>query len=182
MQKSLFKPWIGSKFIDEGLYGLKLLFLGEAHYGKAGEEHENTTIDTVRYYSRHKHRYFTTTAKIGLLKGAGDYLNADSKIDFYERIAFCNLVQEFVAETAGIRPTKEMWESSRQSILPIIEELKPDLVIVLGADLNDHLPKLPSSVKTCKVNHPSMAFSYSKWLPAVREALLGVGAALPQDK
>ena len=120
MQKSLFKPWIGSKFIDEGLYGLKLLFLGEAHYGKAGEEHENTTIDTVRYYSRHKHRYFTTTAKIGLLKGAGD--------------------------------------------------------------LNDHLPKLPSSVKTCKVNHPSMAFSYSKWLPAVREALLGVGAALPQDK
>jgi hypothetical protein len=178
MQKSTFKPWVGKKYYNQGLYGIKILFLGESHYGTKGKEKADTTINVVKRLGlceERCHRFFTITAKFALLKGSKERISRKERREFWEQVAFYNYIQEFVANGARKRPTKEMWESSREALLDVVKHLEPQLIIVLGKELNKNLPPLPENIHICKVNHPSSGFKYSQWIPVLMEALKSLG-------
>lgn len=168
----IFKPWIGQRYENRELFGLRVLLLGESHYGESGEENYNFTIDVVKHWGQERrHSFFTITAKFVLGKGAREWISDEERKHFWEKVAFYNYVQELVGNDSRIRPTEEMWESAKTSFLALCEELKPELVIVLGKELCWNLPEIPSNYTYCCVRHPSSGFSYKKEMPTLLDAI-----------
>jgi len=174
MQKSIFKPWIGEEYYHQGLYGLRILFLGESHYGTKGNETSETTINVVKRLAlceERCHRFFTTTAKLALFKGSKDSISRNERKELWNKVAFYNYIQEFVADKARKRPSDEMWLFSEKAFLNVVEELQPQLIVILGKELNKNLPLLPNDIEICRVNHPSSGFKYSQWIPVFKESI-----------
>ena len=167
-----FKPWIGERYEKRELFGLRILLLGESHYGEPGEENEDFTIDVVRHWGQQaRHSFFTITAKFLLRKGAGEWLSDDDRSDFWEKVAFYNYIQELVGSDSRIRPTSKMWQNARSSFLSLCDELKPELIVVLGKELCWNLREIPGEYPYCCVRHPSSGFSYEKEMPILLEAI-----------
>jgi hypothetical protein len=60
-----FDPWIGNLYRKGGLFGIRVLILGEAHYGDPEKLRASTTIDTVRLLGQQQRfRFFTTTRSL----------------------------------------------------------------------------------------------------------------------
>ena len=167
-----FKPWIGKRYENRELFGLRILLLGESHYGEPGEENENFTIDVVKYWGQKERlRFFTITAKFLLGKGTGEWLSDNERSDFWEKVAFYNYIQELVGNNSRIRPTSEMWENAKASFLLLCDVLKPELIVVLGKELCSNLPAIPSKYPYCCVRHPSSGFSYKREMPILLDAI-----------
>jgi len=64
-----------------------------------------------------------------------------------------------------------MWSFSEKAFLDVIDELKPQLIVILGKELNKKLPSLPKDIVICRVNHPSSGFKYSEWIPVFKDSL-----------
>jgi hypothetical protein len=167
-----FDPWIGSKYRTEGLNGLRLLILGEAHYGNAGNECQTETTDVIRRMALQKDclPFFSRLQHVVL--GTRGYLSDAARKDFWERIAFYNFIQCFPRPTSRIRPTPTMWLAGREPLLLTIKELDPSLIVVLGVELARNLPPLPPNVVVCRIRHPSApGFSYARFHPVIKSAL-----------
>ena len=174
-----FEPWIGDKYHGKGLNGLKLFILGESHYGEEGNEHSSLTRHVVRKWGqKNRHRFFTTTAKVVLGLGS-DYISDSERADFWGRVAFGNYIQTYVAEDAETRkrPTDEMWTEAQEALPSMIEKTNPDAMIVLGPEVERHLPELPNSLPHHAIKHPSQYFRYEKWQPDLQDFLQSVRSA-----
>lgn len=175
-----FKPWIGDKYQSEGLDGLRLLILGESHYGENGTEHPDFTRDVVKSLGQeNRHRFFTTTAKVVLGMGSS-HISDTKRADFWDRVAFANYIQTFVAEDADSRkrPTEEMWKEARKALPTTIEKTNPDAIVVLGLEVERHLPELPNSLPHHGIKHPSQYFEYAEWQPDLQHFLRSVRNAV----
>ena len=166
-----FNPWIGPKYKSEGLDGLKLLMLAESHYGPIGKEYPGLTRLVVRKQGRGaRYRLFTATAKLVL---GQDHITDAERADFWDRVAFANYIQEFVAPAAAPRtpPSPQAWQQAEAPFLMTLQETRPDALLVLGKGVAARLPPLPDGLAVHVVRHPSVAFSRKKWRPGV-EAFL----------
>lgn len=175
-----FDPWIGSKYRSEGLHGVRVLVLGESHYGEAGKERSNFTTDVVRELGQtDRHRFFTNIQKVLLGMGPG-WVSDEERANFWEHVAFYNYVQQFVGDTARVRPSNDLWDQGAAPFLMTLEELKPQVLVVLGVALEARLPSLPESLTVCRLPHPSsFGFSVAEWRPAVQAALAAHSPSQP---
>lgn len=168
-----FDPWIGPKYETEGLDGLKLLILGESHYGTASKETRGFTQDVVqRLGQKQRHRFFTTTTKVVLGLGSS-HIGMKRRAYFWDQVAFCNFIQSFVTKNAKSRsrPTDEMWRDAEAVFQATISEIKPDAILVLGVEMGRRLPALPASIQIHSIQHPSRYFRYADWMPGVQRFL-----------
>lgn len=166
-----FEPWIGSEYQAEGIDGLRVLILGESHYGAPPERPSFTSEIIAKWGQRKRSKFFTVTQRLVSLDASRGYVPMHSRREFWEKVAFYNYVQKFVGTKARQRPTAEHWENAKQPLLLTIQELKPDVLVVLGKETEAHLPTLPSHIPVAYVSHPSgRGFSYNKWQPVVRAA------------
>lgn len=158
-----FDPWVGSKCWTEGLSGVRVLILGESHYDDPGTENHSFTIEVVRKWAQEKrHRFFTVTQKLVLGLGSNDWVSNEQR----------NFVQSFPGAKPRQRPTQEMWSAATIPFLDTVQELKPQVLIVLGYELQRYLPVTPTGIRVCGVQHPSSrGFQYEQWQPAIRSAL-----------
>ena len=172
----VFDPWIGPRYESEGLGGLKLLVLGESHYGAAGTESREFTQGVVRRLGQEsRHRYFTTVAKLALGLGP-THISNGRRAEFWDRVAFSNYVQSFVAESAEprARPTEEMWAAAREPLTQTLEELRPDALLITGLELGRRVADLPGPVPTYAIKHPSQFLNYDEWQPGLQAFLASV--------
>lgn len=167
-----FAPWIGANYWSEGLAGVRVLILGESHYGDADTERSSFTTEIVREWGQEKRlRFFTMIQKLLLGHGPG-WISDEARAEFWEQVAFYNFVQAFVGTEPRTRPTREMWDAARMPFLATLAELQPQVLVVLGLELATNLPQVPPSIFVCKVPHPSSnGFSYQQWHPDVLSAL-----------
>jgi hypothetical protein len=168
-----FDPWIGSRYTTDGIRGVRLLILGESHYGFPGEMRPTFTADVVRALGQqHRFRFFTVIQR--LVTGGSGWLSNDDRSEFWERVAFYNYIQSFPGTRPRWRPTPEMWLAAREPFLQTLSELSPQLLLVLGLELHRNLPELPFRIGVCIVSHPSYpgGFRYAQWQPVVQAALL----------
>jgi hypothetical protein len=107
----------------------------------------------------------------------------------WHHVAFYNYIQEFSGGRARIRPKRHMWEAARSPFLAVLEELKPEAVLVVGKLLWENLPnrvavtdgvmsqqgileRAGAKVPAAYIKHPaSRGFSSMAWHSVVR--LLG---------
>jgi hypothetical protein len=171
MSKIHFKPWVGQDYFDAGLYGLRILVVGESHYG-SGDQNPSFTRTVVKKWGQDNRRsFFTVVAKLLLGHGRGVKVRTVQRKQFWEKIAFYNYVQEFVGPRPRMRPTPAMWKRSEKAYHQVLCDLKPDLVVVLGKQLAKYLPAPEAHVTVCKVRHPSGGFKYRDHLQSLKEAV-----------
>lgn len=167
-----FKPWIGSQYFNPNYFGLRVLVLGESHYGNVAEFHPNFTIEVVRDLAQnHRHSFFTKISKVLLGLDQHTHIGNSERKEIWEHIAFYNYIPGFVAEDPRQRPTLAMWSTAKQPFLDIIQELSPHVVLVLGKALSTHIPTLPEHIEICAIQHPSTGFSYQQWNPLFAESI-----------
>ncbi len=172
-------PWEGKLYRTDGLFGVKLLILGEAHYAEPKYLLRSFTIDCVRDLGqRRRFRFYTATRSLVL--GTRGWVSDAERAAFWDRVAFCNFIQSFPGTRPRIPPTPEMWAAGREAFLLTVTELEPKLVVVLGERLSRHLPDMPVGVQLCGVRHPSgRGFRLDVWQPIVRAAIAAVGGKFP---
>jgi hypothetical protein len=165
-----FTPWVGSQY-ELGIGGVKVLILGEAHYGAPGEEAADFTRAIVMKLGQtERFRFFTVTQK--LVSGEEGYVTNSQRAEFWERVAFCNFIQKFPGESPRIRPTPEMWRDAVEPFIATLEELRPDMVLVLGKELHGMLPVASDKVSYCYIQHPSSyRFDSKHWRGVIKAAL-----------
>ena len=171
--KRTFEPWIGSKYWTKGLDGKRVLILGESHYGEVGLEYAGLTIDVVREWGQKKRlRFFTVCQKLIQGPGKDDWVSDQQRRDFWEHVSFYNYVQSFPGPEPRYRPNAEMWAGGMEPFLFTLDELEPDVLIVLGYELAEHILVVPEGIRVCRIQHPSSrGFRYANWWPMIERAL-----------
>ncbi len=175
----MFDPWVGNQYRTSGLFGLRILILGEAHYGKPENAGASHTIEVVRALGQQRRfRFFTATRS--LILGTRGWIPDKERAAFWETVAYCNFIQSFPGASPRIRPSPEMWSAGQEPLLYTIRELEPHLVIALGKELNRSLPEIPDGVHLCGVSHPSgRGFRLDVLQPIVRSAIEKAGGKFP---
>jgi len=172
-----FEPWIGSRYATVGVGGVKLLILGESHYGPTGDERATFTTEMIRQLGQQgRFRFYTATQR--LVSGGRGWLPDAERSAFWEQVAFYNYVQSFPGPRARWRPTPEMWSAAKAPFLQTLAEVEPQVLLVLGRELRRNLPELPTGASVCAVQHPSSrGFRYADWQPSVQATLGAIHAA-----
>jgi hypothetical protein len=172
MSNIVFEPWIGSRYKHNNRFGVRILVLGESHYGEETETRPTATTDVVRRYAqRERYPFFTKVSKVLLGLDSETWLDNRARGDVWEDIAFYNYIQGFVSEDSRVRPSAEMWSAAKAPFLQMLKDLDPNVVLVLGKELGAHLPPIPERIEVCCIQHPSTGFSYAKWNPLFSEAV-----------
>ncbi|NBA84857.1 hypothetical protein GVN16_03755 [Emticicia sp. CRIBPO] len=176
MYKIKFSPYIG---VNYNAQNPKILIVGESHYRGEGDENGNafTTYVVNRFAKRNKgekRKFFTIIAKI-LGERVNEWLDTDSAIEIWDRLAFYNYVQEFAGDKARKRPTDEMFNESAEALEEVFQDLKPDIVVFLGKKLSYHIQQnhvSKNGVIFCYWTHPSTPkyFRYSESIDSLNEA------------
>ena len=205
-------PWIGRSYGHIGIFGDKrVLILGESHYEWCPEcwstkaprpssltcrcVAERMILDDSSTIQHWKNIEYALT---------GGRLSEPQRREFWNSVAYYNFVQTIVGEYAGgpkrPRPSPQMYASSSEAFLRVLESLTPDVVIVLGFTLWPRLPddgpngKLSVLIKdgkelqrcqyllstgkqvlACRVRHPSAGLG-RPWFPVIEKAI-GVAEA-----
>jgi hypothetical protein len=147
LERSLirFQPWIGPLY-GEGLWGRKVLVVGESHYNKWQDvTHEldgDMTRDCIRdiISGASGASYWTPVAnRIG-----GPEYEAQARSEFWSRASFYNFIQSPVEGGPGARPTPKQWAVGRSALVELLEYLRPNRIIFTGLTIGKHLPPFES--------------------------------------
>ncbi len=136
-----FDPWVGSRYTSEGIGGRRLLILGESHYGGSDCEYAAFTSEVIRDMALQKNRLAFFSRVLRLVTGGRGPLSDAERSDFWERVAFYNYVQSSPGDGPRCRPSAEMWIAAAEPLLSTLLELSPDVMLVLGLELANNLPR-----------------------------------------
>lgn len=150
MNNVKFLPYVGEKYA-RSRYGVRVLVLGESHYGHEDDYAPDFTQNVVRSEAfKPGFRFFSMITT--MLRGSTDWPTEKERREAWAHVAFYNYVQEFVGESGRIRPTTSMWRNSETAFMEVVTELRPDVIVVMGHQLWDRLPDAP--VTWVRVKHP----------------------------
>lgn len=207
MKNVFFKPWIGKDYETGGIFGKKILVLGEAHIcgngceecGKVGNEEECadfTSRNCVEILLSGKTSSWTST----MHKFERSLVNHETDLEESRRIwhslAFYNYIQKAQDESRKA-PEWVDFRNSETAFFEVIDELRPDLIIVWGVSrMYDNLPGgnrwrkgekiiidnyevknghylLPDGNETriLWVYHPSAGYSWDWWHKVIRNGM-----------
>ena len=147
-----FEPWICSNYSTGGIFGKKILALGESHYCDVEEcggcmpghrfESCDMTSDVVRKYieaeTSPEDKWVSTFRKFERFL-VNDYTESVDSKNIWESIAFYNYLQIAIS---GVRKAGESndYKDSETAFFEVLNKLRPDLVIVWGKRLYFAMP------------------------------------------
>lgn len=142
-----FLPWIGKKY-ERGFGNRRLLILGESHYDKwedkthvLGKEFTRTCIGEV--IDRKSGSPFWKNIEQALLNEArSDGWCRSGGMPLWEKVAFYNFVQEAVRGGPRDRPQWSLFQKSHAPFRAVLEQLRPDRVIVCGKGLWENMEEI----------------------------------------
>ena len=161
MKNVFFKPYVGKNYFEKGYLGKRLLILGESHYCGERSDINSSCKKAERCLQLSKCGDITNNVLNGFFdskKGIeeaeswmrtytrftniflGEQVSNEKLLEFWDCIMFYNYVQK---PTKGPRtsPENQDFEDSEKAFFEVLEEYKPDLVIVWGARLEKKLPQ-----------------------------------------
>ncbi len=178
-----FEPWIGDDYWDGGIFGTKILVIGNSHYCKSRDDCSNCGIDggcfeyeecsnftssVVNDYLNRSYwqRWMGTFQKFERAL-YGNYTDEDDSRRIWNSIAFYNYLQTAVPEwnDSGY---DEDYNNSEDSFWEVLEELRPDYIIMWGGRVWDMSPSYNgddcyeledgTSIPLLGIHHPSWRF------------------------
>lgn len=184
-----FLPWIGNNY-EQGINGKKIVVLGESHYC-ANIEKDATPQITIKVISDlldpdSEHEGYKNTYTKFERALAGKRLDYSEKITLWHSIIFYNYVQEAFSGPRKM-PTFEQYANAENAFFELLEQYRPDCVIVWGKRLYNNLPRKGEQgydivisgtdsietweytlndgkvIKLLPIVHPSAGFSWDYW-------------------
>ena len=160
------------------------MLLGESNYHKTDKpegDYSDIICENVKECAINgRVRFFTKVAKVVLMASGASSVSRDQVVDLWNRVIFTNYIQK-VFKSDRVRPSAEDWPAGRAALSEELAKHRPDVIIVMGLDLASHLQWLPEvapGVAIVAIAHPSsFGFTYAKWVPRVREALVSPSAS-----
>lgn len=170
-----FLPFVGDKYRDSR-YGVRLLVLGESHYGGEEDDAPDFTQMVIRKYAYTPGLPFFSKLT-NVLRGHTDWPTEEERREAWRHVAFYNFVQEFVGNDSRIAPTPAMWREAQAPFVEVVRQLEPDVILVLGVRLWNNVDALPPTlpVEWCGVKHPSGGMAYEPTFAELAEAMRKVG-------
>lgn len=143
----VFLPWIGKNY-EQGFNDRRLLVLGESHYDEwEGEKHPlgneitreciQEVIDRVNgagFWKYLEQALLNETRKNGWVPSGGSPL--------WDKLSFYNFVQSPVPGGPRVRPDWKAFEESRKPFRAVLEQLRPDRVLVCGKGLWERMEEV----------------------------------------
>ena len=188
MNDLIVEPWVGESYENPRNIPNRTLILGESNYTESPEQFNPSIVincvsdDLCGDDPQGFGRFATKLRRIIF----GEQSNMKPE-EFWPDVAFYNFVQYLVGDAARQRPTSEMWLESVPVFSQVINELKPEKVLVLGLENWRNLLKaVPHNtvsefqselivgeykVLAGYVFHPSSSLTYSEWHPRAKELL-----------
>ena len=184
MEKYLIRPWVGKNYLSGGVFGKKVLVLGESHYcfevenGKCAgccvenmkEDCHSQTEDVIEEFLNHYGgEPYQQTFLCFERALAGRELSEQERYELWNSIIFYNYFQ---LNTTGPReePNKNAKKISEEAFRNLLEEFLPDAIIVWGARLFDKLPGWNGHSSALKVEDTTDIWHYNingKDIPAM---------------
>ena len=152
--KIVFLPWVGSEYQTGGVYGYKVLVLGESHYGDTIDV-QNETIGVIQDYV---YDYWGAPYQQTFLcferALAGREINQEEREQLWNSIMFYNFFQK---STTGPRtePDMTVQQESEEAFRELLEQYQPDAIIVWGKRLYNLLPGWDGTETTIEVGDDS---------------------------
>ncbi|MGA3172549.1 MAG: hypothetical protein ABSE62_16225 [Chthoniobacteraceae bacterium] len=189
-----FLPWRGENY-DIGRSGKRILILGESHYNwDSNYRIEDDPEVTKRIIKEQIDETFTAKFWTNIaIMFLGKKPTPEEKRDFWHSVAFYNYVQYSAGEKPRIAPGADKFENSEPAFYEVLDTLKPQLLVVLGYRLWEHVPGTgwesgpaieskenvgtgcykysEGSCFVVGVKHPSSGFNGLKWNPVITEAI-----------
>ncbi len=136
-----FKPWVGCNYATGGIFGKKVLVLGESHYcdkPNAGAD-SNDTLDVIdEFINDYRGEHYQQTFLCFERAVMGKELSSEERFDFWNSIVFYNYIQQYQeGPRQALLPQKEDNEGAFKEVL---ETYLPDCIIVWGKRLYQELP------------------------------------------
>ena len=167
-----FPPWIGKHYCTENRFGVRVMVLGESHYGAEGTEKPTETEGVVQWFTQRaqtgegeRMRFFTVIANI--LRGQGGWIGDGDLAQVFQEIAFYNFVQTFVGDAPRGDPSFRQWVDAQAPLKTVLEALKPNAVLVLGLESWRHILDWPEDIERAVIAHP--ASSRLRYVDAIPE-------------
>ena len=187
-------PWIGQDYPTGGMFGKKLLILGESHYCAEGDFPSPTvTTDVIRDYlqagdtvPREYQAYKKFERSL-----TGTETDPAMRNRIWQSMAFFNYLQTPMPKPR-VAGRQEDYESAVPALFEVLEAIRPEYLIVWGYRLWEHLPgerwersdtlvvdgkphlngcyRLADGtrVKTIAVYHPSTRYAWDYWHKVLR--------------
>lgn len=142
MSNITFHPFVGANYHTGGIFGKKILTLGESHYCDESEVYENLTYDVLQKYLNHdvSEGWMNTFKKFERALVGRITDESDSK-RIWDSLAFYNFLQVPMGD-ARIAGTKEDYEAAVEPFFEVLNQLEPDYLIVWGKRLWSQLPDI----------------------------------------
>ena len=137
-----FHPWVGPNYFSGGIFGRRIMALGESHHCEDGIcENCNFTSVVIDWYLDQKYEregWMPTFLKFERSLVNHSTTPSESK-EIWNSILFYNYLQVAVpnARQAG---TPEQYRASENAFFSVIDEYEPELIIVWGVRLWNQLP------------------------------------------
>lgn len=189
-----FIPWVGSEYA-QGINGKRVMVLGESHYcADESDAVPQLTINIIHHILNpdNKHEGFMNTyTKFGRALAGKEQYDKDREA-MWNSVVFYNFVQVPISE-ARKAPEKQDFVAAESPFFTVLEQYRPDCVIVWGSRLYNNLPrkgyqtedlvlsdgksietwayKLASGhiVYLLPITHPSAAFTPEYWNEAINK-------------
>lgn len=142
LQDANFLPWVGEHYGQSGLFGpRKILVVGESHYAWEEDAFIDPTLTcwciAGQLTGEDAPKAYWTNVVIAL---RGRHPASAEKLQAWHAMAYYTYVQQIVGAGPRQRPTRAMWTASHAAFRSVLAALQPDVVLVLGVGVWDHLP------------------------------------------
>lgn len=195
-----FEPWKPPG--DPRFQSIRLLIVGESHYDEGDppspDQTSSFTSQIVTRWGANAEGYTRFFGNIySTFNEDGAHWSSDEFKQFWSNIYFYNYVQSFVRGGARVRPTSKMFTESAEAFHLVLNELKPEVVVVMGQTIWDQMSDRNAGVVhqdedalgsvwkyqfdggscvAAHTHHPSSTgYSSDYWRPRVLKFLAGSG-------
>ena len=90
----------------------------------------------------------------------------------FHEIAFYNFIQTFKGDGPRAKATARQWEDAQAPFKTVLNELRPDAVLVLGRELSRHIFDFPEEIPRAEIAHPASPHSpYDEVIPQFQKLI-----------
>jgi hypothetical protein len=139
-----YRPWVGKNYENGKLYGKRIMILGESHYGKElGEVNDTTSqvIEEAEFQHLYTTRFLRMVPPAVMGYSSSDSLTHEQRKEFWDSVLFYNYIQESVNGGPRGSRTNKQWSDAVEPFLEVINQYKPEIILVFGVGIGNNLTR-----------------------------------------
>ena len=141
MEHVHYLPWVGENY-SQGINGKRVMVLGESHYcGKREDDVPQITNSVVNAYldSRNEFDGWMNTFTKFIRAFSGEKISREDSASYWNSFLFYNYIQTPL-DSPRVIPPINLYRGSEDAFFEVLEQYRPDLILVWGCRLYKNLP------------------------------------------